>query len=127
MGAETTVYGYICLIPAHRKLNEGVLARWSFDQLYPFPNIFSGIHRGYGGDVIAFAGNLMSLDEDWPEWESRFENLLSNLQGRSARVHLEHETDGEIKSVGYVFHNDGSGPSNLTQSNLLTKWYYGKD
>ena len=126
MGAETVVYGYICLNPVSREQNEGAFAHCTFDTLYPFTNIFSGIRTGYGGDIVSFAGSLKSLDEDWGEWEERFERLLLQLHGRSARVHLEHETDGTIKSVGYLC-QDGWDSTKPLPDRSWTKWYYDKD
>lgn len=102
MGFETIIYGYIRLNPGHRKHNETVFVEYPYDDRYPFPNIFSDIRPGYGGDIVSFAGSLKSLDEDWGEWQERFEGLLRQLRGQAARVELEHETDGDIKSVAYL-------------------------
>lgn len=126
MSAETIVYGYICLEPSLRKHNEDVLKRWSFDELYPFPNLYSDIRTGYGGDIVSFAGSLKSLDEDWAEWEERFETLLFQLYGRTARVHLEHETDGCIKSVGYLC-REGWDPTITLPNRTWTRWNYGSE
>jgi hypothetical protein len=123
MGAETVVYGYICLDPSQREHNEAALARHPFDNFYPSTNIFSTIKPGYGGDVVSFAGGFKSLDEDWAEWEARFERLLSEIHGRAARLHLEHETDGAIKSVGYLC-QDGWDSSKTLSEKSWTKWYY---
>jgi hypothetical protein len=125
MGAETTVYGYIRLDPSHRESNEASFAGYAFDTLYPFTNIFSGVRAGYGADIVSFAGSLKSLDEDWDQWEGRFEGLLLQLYGRTASVHLEHETDGIIKSIGYLC-RDGWDSTKRLPHRSWAKWYYDK-
>ncbi len=126
MSAETFVYGYIGLDSVHRDQNKCLFVHHPFDDLYPFPNIFSDIRPGYGCDMISFAGSLKSLDEDWNEWQTRFENLLFLLFVRSARVHLEHESDGMVQSVGYLCKEGWEATIPLAHRSW-TKWYYSVD
>lgn len=126
MGAETTVYDYICLAPRQRGYNNQVLITSKFDAIYPFPNIFSEIRSGYGGDLISLAGSFKSIDDDWSEWEQRFEGLLVQLRGRSAQVHMYHETDGNLKSVKYLCEEGWKTEGSLIQSSWI-KWYHEPD
>lgn len=126
MGAETKIYGYICLDPHRREDNNEVLNTWKFDALYPFPNIFSEIRSGYGGDMISLAGSFKSIDEEWSEWEQRFEELLMQLRGRTAQIHLCHETDGNLKSIKYLCEQGWEAEDSLTQRSW-TKWYHDSD
>jgi hypothetical protein len=114
------------LAPDKREHNRGALADFPYDTVYPFTNIYSEVRPGYGGDIVSFAGGFKSLDDEWNEWEARFEELLFRLYGRSVQVHLEHETDGLIKTVGYLC-KDGWDATKALSDRSWIKWYYDKN
>jgi len=45
----------------------------------------------YSGRIIHFGANVKSLEYDWKEWKSKFEDLLTKLLWLSADVHFKPE------------------------------------
>ncbi|QDV15616.1 hypothetical protein Pan153_02320 [Gimesia panareensis] len=106
MGSRSTVYGFIELDPRLSQFNKTVFEEFQYDETYPFPDIFGPERTGFESSVVSFAGSLKSLIEDWDEWESQFDRLLSLLSARSAIVRLDDDIEGEFIVIHYVC-NDG--------------------
>lgn len=102
MGFTSVVFGYIATDPAFGSDNQAVLNRCDFDDWYPFTNIFTLKEGKYKSSMVSFAGCYKDLEEDWVEWVRRFEALLMSLFARYARVYLETEDRGVIKSIDYA-------------------------
>src|SRR6266542_2706945 len=102
MGHQTLVYGYIETDPVMDEFNRAALRSFPFDELYPFANIFSMPNRGYQASVVSFAGAFKTLEENWSDWQIRFEELLGKLRARTAIVRLESELDGELLCHAYL-------------------------
>lgn len=48
----------------------------------------------YGGRIIHFGANFKSIEYEWKEWRTKFENLLSELIWSNAEVHFVTEYTG---------------------------------
>jgi hypothetical protein len=51
-----------------------------------FPN--ESPNFAYGGKIIHFGANLKSVENEWKEWKTKFENLLSKLIWSHVEVHF---------------------------------------
>jgi hypothetical protein len=47
-----------------------------------------GVNFAYSGRVIHFGANFKSVEYEWKEWRTKFENLLSELIWLNAEVHF---------------------------------------
>lgn len=120
MGTQQIVYGYIEL-EKHTE-TEPILLAYKFDDVYPFINIFSHSSDGYQCSMMSFAGSYKSLNDEWAEWEAKFERMLMQLHATSAHVHLVDELDGEMRCVSYLrefVDGAGGGPA----CSKWVKWY----
>lgn len=91
MGERSIVYGHIrTLGNSSAEFNRAALGRFSYDEVYPFPNIFrheDGLR--YQAPSIFIGGTFKELEADWPTWMNRFAALLSTLQAVEANVILD--------------------------------------
>ncbi|MDR3616519.1 MAG: hypothetical protein P4L53_23365 [Candidatus Obscuribacterales bacterium] len=99
MGFHTIVYGCILSAPKSNDATREALSSFSFDSVYPFPNIFSLPRKGYQWSTISFATSFKDFEEDIELWLERFEQLLVCIQALSANVHFEYESSGECELV----------------------------
>ena len=53
-----------------------------------------GPNYAYGGRIIHFGANFKSIEGEWKEWKSKFENLLTKLLWQDADVHFKTEYTG---------------------------------
>ena len=106
---QSYVYGYIQTLSNFDDYNNEVLKGYTFDEVYPFSNIFCAPKKMYRGSIISFAGiykDLGNIDEsDWKEWVAKFEKMLQSLYSFSASVHLKDEDNGFLKQYEYVCEN----------------------
>lgn len=128
MGHQTLVYGYIETDPSMDEFNRATLSAFSYDEKYPFPNIFSPPVTGYQASMIAFAGAFKTLEEHWEDWQEKFESLLSKLRARTAIVRLESEHDGELLCRAYLNEEGWNGTDPGSYSTPKWKrWSIDKD
>ncbi len=100
MGHESIVYGYIMESDGHHEENKVAIAQFSFDELYPFSNIFwCDSSARYWHSVIGFTGSCKQIEPDWNEWMWKFSQLLSTLEASQAVVNL----DGYMGSFAWKF------------------------
>lgn len=57
--------------------------------------LFDGLTASYRGPVIHFGGSFSSICHEWPEWLSKFEDLLRQLYWEHAVVVLVTEWMGQ--------------------------------
>ena len=87
--------------------------------------IFSGPYVGaltptYRGPVIYFGGSFSSIFEDWPEWLSKFEDLLRRLYWEHAVVVLVTEWMGQ-----HVYRWDAKTDTfNSEDPTPITEWTF---
>lgn len=111
MGMATRLYGCIVefgLDPAtqakmykhNRKVINGLP---QIDQWPPLTkNMFAFTHNfkepspsyDYMGRLIHFGANFKSIENEWEEWKTKFENLLTQLYWLEADVHFKTEYAG---------------------------------
>jgi hypothetical protein len=110
MGMRTTLYGYIeemdfWLDPVKTKVrehNSNIISllpkadNWPPLSLEMFAicnndNENLGPNFEYSGRIIHFGANLKSVELEWTEWRTKFENLLLNLFFLEAKVHFQTE------------------------------------
>lgn len=110
MGMATRIYG--CIV--EYGLLQGALQQSVYDHneriineiplMDPYPPISrtmfaitsappddTGPILSYSGRIIHFGANVKSLEYDWKEWKSKFEDLLTKLLWLSADVHFKPE------------------------------------
>jgi hypothetical protein len=98
MGNPAIVNGYIGLhfngtnvhedafIEEHRQ----IIAKFPFDDKYPFANIFwIDSPAKYFYPVIGFTGSFKDIHLDWEEWLWKFSQLLTLMEANDARVQLD--------------------------------------
>jgi hypothetical protein len=105
MGHQTLVYGVIEVPSArHRGAEEAVAANrrvldalphsdeWPFLVRAMFAQTESSeVSIEYSNALIHFAASYKQVEEDWGEWVTKFEQLLFQLSGSAAVVHIEGE------------------------------------
>ncbi|WP_157452141.1 hypothetical protein [Deinococcus aquatilis] len=70
--------------------NRQALQRFPFDDLSPFRDIFHlEASPQYKAPSILFGGTFKALEQDWPEWFTRFTQLPSSLETIEANVILD--------------------------------------
>lgn len=96
MGMDSFVNGYIVGAGGRHGdeanvVNRQALSVFTFDEKFPFTNIFWPDSPACYGNrpVIAFAGCYKQIEEAWAEWMWKFSQLLSTLEAVDARVHLD--------------------------------------
>ncbi|GMA15015.1 hypothetical protein E5F05_12005 [Deinococcus metallilatus] len=91
MGQRSVVYGYInARSNADIEVNLQALARFPFDELYPFRNNFwVESAPKYQYPSIFFGGTYKEIEGDWPIWLWKFTQLLSTLEATEANVTLD--------------------------------------
>jgi hypothetical protein len=90
MGAQSRVYGYIEQCQDYSpETNIPAIRSFHYDEKHPFTNIFFFPEAKYFFPIIGFAGSYRQLEEAWNEWLWKFSQLLSTLDARYARVHLD--------------------------------------
>ncbi len=103
MGNQSIIYGYIETLSCDYDYNSKVLQEYNFDEVYPFSDIFSYTQfEGYRASIISIGGSYKSLQEDWGEWQMKFEKLLGMLKASTAKIQLEDELCGFKFGYAYV-------------------------
>ncbi|WP_114779436.1 hypothetical protein [Botryobacter ruber] len=54
----------------------------------------SSLSYDYMGRLIHFGANFKSIEHEWEEWKTKFENLLTQLYWLEADVHFKTEYAG---------------------------------
>ncbi len=73
----------------------------------------------YSGRIIHFGANLKSVEQEWSDWKSKFEILLTNLFFYQARVHFNTEysaletSSWVVDLLRYQVLHDGRMPSKI--------------
>ena len=145
MGMRTTLYGYIAemdfwkdpimthvrilntkkilLLPkgdAWPPLSKEMFAICENDENESGPDLL------YSGRIIHLGANLKSVEHEWKEWKSKFENLLTNLFFLEARVHFKTEyssletSSWRVDLLKYAVLHDNSMPTRIGN----THWNY---
>lgn len=110
MGMHTVIYGYIeemdfWLDPIRneiRKHNSDIIASLPLADEWPplSREMFatcnndasdSGPNLEYRGRIIHFGASLKSVEQEWGQWKSKFESLLTRLYFMEAKVHVQAE------------------------------------
>ena len=145
MGMKTTIYGYIeemnfwvdpiktQVIEHNTKVINSLpssdtwppLSREMFaicknNLLVPGPNL------EYRGRIIHFGANLKSVELEWKEWKSKFEDFLTRLIFLEAVVHFRPEyasiqtNEWTVDILNYQIKHDGQMPDPVIKEN----WTY---
>ena len=110
MGMRTTIYGYIEEMDFWKDPIKTKVREHNSNMIFSLPKadkwpplsaemfaickndeIESGPDLEYSGRIIHFGANLKSVELEWREWKSKFENLLTTLFFLEARVHFKTE------------------------------------
>lgn len=92
-------------------------------------SIDTGPVLDYGGRIIHFGANLKSVEYEWPEWKSKFEDLLLKLLFVEAKVHFQTEyselttSSWSVDLLRYKVLHDGNMPIPITKND----WDYESD
>lgn len=112
MGTESVVLGYIAepwianddRNEHFRDWNRRILAELPQQDAWPplSRELFAWtaldpLRGGYRGSVIHFAGRFKSIEQEWGEWLSKYEQLLGRLFWESSVVYLHTELAGDFK------------------------------
>lgn len=110
MALEVVLFGYIEIRIDSAEKNREVLARFPFDETYPFRNDFSLHESKFYRSFISFSSGFHYWDPPWDarvQWIASFERLLGQLQARTARLIIEDETYPETEFAYFCFDPDG--------------------
>lgn len=90
MGHQSIVSGYILEKSANREQNRTAIAHFTFDEKYPFSNIFwNDSPANFDTYIIGFTGSYRQIEDDWNEWLWKFSQFLSTLEALNAVVNLD--------------------------------------
>lgn len=101
MGRITTLYGFIHELPdrknKYKNHNQEVLDNLPIKGDWPYlvqgmfylPKEFQKTEQtSYWGRMILFGGSFKALEDEWAEWITKFESLLSQLIWAEAKASL---------------------------------------
>ncbi len=99
MGYQTIISGYINV--KEESSLSSLTKSFSFEDVYPFTNIFYPPRKVYKSNFVAFGTSLKSKSSEWNIWIDSFERFLSELDFSFARVYIESIDEGIAECIDY--------------------------
>lgn len=91
MGNRSVIYGHIrassneCF-----QANSEAILQFQFDEIYPFKSIFYLEEPSqYKAPSIIIGGTFKQIEEDWPQWLSKFVEFLGCLEAVEVNIILD--------------------------------------